>query len=645
LPKAGSHLADKMVRPTGLVAGGAEQIVLQTAVNCRGAPIEMDDVAPRDFATPDIDVSRRGGGELIVRAAQPLRGPPPLVLDRVAHWATVAPTRVAVAECRIGTVVRRITYGELDARSRDAAARLADLPVSGERPVVIVAENSIDNLLIRLAAMRIAVPFAPLSPSLLRNPGGPARFARLVALLTPGLIYADDGAAFAALAQGVDLAGIELATGRGVDRLLDAPAAAPAWHPMREVGPDTVAAIFFTSGSTSEPKGVITTHRMLGANQQAYAQLWPFLEREPPVLLDWLPWHHTFGGNDNLNKILWHGGTLYVDDGRPTADRIDRTIANIKASRPSLHINVPRGLDLLLRRLGDDAEACAAFVENLRLVFFAAAGLDEVTWSALRAVVTAHQRDTGRRVALVSGWGSTEGGSTICLVHFPTDRPGNVGLPLPGYRLKLVPADGKLEARITGPNVTPGYWRRDDLTCAAFDQQGFFRTGDALRFLHPEHPEAGLMFDGRLSEDFKLATGTWVSVGPLRLAILTATAPLLSDAVVGGENRDMLGLLALIDVEACRRGCGLPDDMPPDAVAAAPAVRERIRSGILHHNMSRPASSTAVRRVVLCAEPPSLAAGEVNEKGYVNQRTTLARRAAMVDRLHADPPPEDVLCF
>jgi feruloyl-CoA synthase len=409
------------------------------------------------------------------------------------------------------------------------------------------------------------------------------------------------------------------------------------------VGPDTIAAVFFTSGSTGAPKGVITTHRMISANQAAIATLWPLLAHEPPRLLDWLPWHHTFGGNDNFNKMIWHGGTLYIDDGRPTADAIGRTVANIKVVLPTIHINVPRGLDLLLDAMQSDPLAREALLCKLRLIFFAGAGLSRATWKRLQSLVDGHAAAGGQRIALTSGWGSTECGSTICLVHFSIDSPNVVGLPLPGYELKLVPVGPKLEARVRGPNVTPGYWPPGHSDASVFDEEGYFRTGDAARLLDVDQPEKGLVFDGRVAEDFKLSTGTWVSVGPLRLSLLAALAPYVRDVAIAGQDEPFVAVLVFIDVDACLLACGLPAQTPTSEVMASMAVRAKICHEIGNHNAAQPASSTAVRRLVLIGEPPSADVGEINDKGHLNQRMALARREALVRCLFDEVASADIL--
>ncbi|HET6521588.1 MAG TPA: AMP-binding protein, partial [Geminicoccaceae bacterium] len=412
------------------------------------------------------------------------------------------------------------------------------------------------------------------------------------------------------------------------------------------VTPDTVAAVFFTSGSTGRPKGVVTTQRMICANQQAIAQVWPFLAESPPVLLDWLPWHHTFGGNDNLHKMLWHGGALYIDRGRPTPERFGESAANLREVAPTLYINVPRGLELLLPWLERDAELRGSFFRRLDLLFFAGAALPAHVWDRFLALARDHAARTGRRPAFVSGYGSTEAGSTVCLGHAPSDRPDAIGLPLPGFDLHLVPVGAKLEVRVRGPNVTPGYWRRDDLTAAAFDAEGYYRTGDAVRFLDEADPSRGLLFDGRLADEFKLTSGTWVAAGQLRLGVLAACGAAVQDAVVVGEGRTGAGLLAFADLERCRALAGPEADaLPGAAVVRHPAVRGRFAADLARWNAAHPGSSERVVRAALIAEPPSADAGEVTDKGQLSRRAVIGRRADLVRRLYDDPPPPEVVAL
>jgi feruloyl-CoA synthase len=586
---------------------------------------------PAGFAPADVCCATQPDGSVVLASPLTLPATPELLPARLTQSARVAPDRVLLAE-RDGDGWRTLSYATAQRLSAAVGAMLLQRGLDRERPVLIFAEASRAQLLLRLGAMRAGIPFVPASPALLRFADA-RRLRALLAHVTPGLIALSP--ACAALLNerqqelGIDpasrvmlddafVAQAETATGAEIARLAAAEDA---------VGPDTLAAVFLTSGSTGEPKGVAVTQRMIAANQLAYAAVWRFLAQKPPVILDWLPWHHTFGGNDNLHKALWFGGTYYIDDGQPTPERFARSIANIRDVRPSIHLNVPRGLALLVDRLETDAELFARFFERLDLIFFAAAGLEAELWRRLCAVVARAAQARGRPIALVSGYGTTESGSTTCLVHFPIDDPRIVGLPIPGLSLRLVPEGDKCEARIKGPMVFPEYWRDPQRTAAAFDADGWYRTGDALRFVDPHEPARGLVFDGRIAEDFKLSSGTWVSVGPLRLALLAALAPHVRDLLVAGHDRDRVAVILFL----------------APGVADAPHTRVAIAAALARHNRRSPTSSTAVMRALIDPAFPSADSGELSDKGTINQRASLRNRAALVHALYSEPVPAGVI--
>jgi feruloyl-CoA synthase len=381
---------------------------------------------------------------------------------------------------------------------------------------------------------------------------------------------------------------------------------------------------------------------MLCSNQEMIAGAWRFLNERPPVLVDWLPWSHTFGGNFNINVVLRNGGTLYIDEGKPVPALIGRTVANLKEISPTIYLNVPRGYALLLDRLEADADLQRTFFARLDLLFYAAAALPRSLWDRLEALSL---KALGRKVPFVSSWGMTETAPSVTIVHFPIDRPGNIGVPGPGNAVKLVPDADKLEVRVKGPNVTPGYFKAPELTRALFDDEGWLKTGDAVRLADPGNPAAGLMFDGRVAENFKLLTGTWVNVGMLRPAVIAAGAPAIEDAVVTGHDRDEIGLLVFPSLAGLRSLCPeLGAEAALNDLVGQPAVRAALVEGLRRHNAQTGGSATLrIARCLILTEPPSIDAGEITDKGYLNQRAVLATRAALVERLHADPVPADVI--
>ena len=511
---------------------------------------------------------------------------------------------------------------------------------------MILSGNSIDQAVLTLGGFLAGVPVVPVSPaySLMSQDFGKVK--HIAQLIKPGLVYAADAGPFGGVLSAVDFGGAELvlSSGKGATRFADLVATKASMDvedALEAVTPDSVAKILFTSGSTAMPKGVINTHRMLSANQQSLAQIWPFMNDTPPVLVDWLPWNHTFGGNHNFNLILKRGGTLYIDAGRPAPPLIPITVRNLSEIAPTVYFNVPAGYGALLPFLERDEALRAKFFERLDLIFYAAAALPQDLWTRLENVA---REARGEPVMMTSSWGLTETSPLATAAHFPIDRAGVIGVPVPGVEIKLTPVDDKLEMRVKGPNVTPGYLGQPDTTAAAFDEDGWYRTGDAGKLEDEDDPNQGLVFDGRVVEDFKLMTGTFVSVGNLRIAALAATSPLLMDAVVCGHDRSYVGLLAWVQLGAARELAGTPEAELGELVRS-PALAEFVRERLAAHNHGNPASSTRIERVILLAEPPSLDANEITDKGYVNQRAALQRRSASVDALFADNPgPEVIHC-
>ncbi len=551
------------------------------------------------FAPPRVEVERRADGAILLRSPQKLGKHARAVGEWLERWARETPDRTFLAE-RSESAWRKLSYREALALARRTAQGLLDRRLDASRPLVILSDNSIDHALLALGAMHAGVPVAPVSPAYSLMSKDFAKLRTIFELLKPGAVWTADPVKFAPALAAVG------ATATPFAELLAPRATTAVDEAFGRVGPETVAKILFTSGSTGIPKGVINTQRMLTVNQEQYALVWPFLEDRPQVLVDWLPWNHTFGGNNNFGMMLRNGGS------------------------PTIYFNVPRGFDLLLPFLEKDAELRASFFRKLDLMVYAGAALPQNLWERMQQLALAER---GARLPLISAWGSTETAPMATGVHYAVDRAGIIGLPVPGCEVKLVPAAGKLEARVKGPNVTPGYWARDDLTKAAFDEEGYYRIGDALRFADPAKPELGLAFDGRIAEDFKLSTGTWVHVGATRVKLITAGDPLVQDAVITGHERSEVGALVFLNVAAVKAK-GL-DDTGVCAHLRAAMRRLAAEAGT--------GSSTHPVRALVMDEPPSIDANEITDKGYINQRAVLERRAALIEKLHADSPAPEVI--
>ena len=563
------------------------------------------------FAPAQVDLEKRADGTLILRSPQKLGPYSRCITEWLMQWSDREPSRPFLAE-RKGGGWRSVSYREAYGAVRRIGQALLDRGLGAEKPVAILSDNSIDHALLALGAMHVGIPAAPVSPaySLMSKDFG--KLKAIFELLKPGLVYAGEPEKFGAALEAVK------ANSTPVAELLETNPGSTLEREHLRVGPDTVAKILFTSGSTGIPKGVINTHRMLCANQQMLAQAWPFVEEKPPVLVDWLPWNHTFGGNHNFNLVLRNGGTLYVDGGKPVPGLVESTVRNLKEIAPSLYFNVPRGYDLILPFLERDAELRRNFFRELRVVFYAAAALPQNLWDRLLRLANEEKR--GGDFAMLSAWGSTETSPLATSVHFAMERPGVIGLPVAGCELKLTPFGGKLEVRVRGPNVTPGYYRRPDLTSAAFDEEGFYRIGDAVKLADPREPAKGIVFDGRVAEDFKLSTGTWVNVGMVRVKLIAAADPIVQDAVITGHDRAEVGALVFLSASA--------NNLKPEEVRAK-------LSRALARLKAEGGSSMHPVRVLVLTEPPSIDANEITDKGYMNQRAVLDRRAALVERLYA----------
>ena len=562
--------------------------------------------------------------------------------ERLEHWASVAPDRTYLAERDDAGGWRRVSYGQALTAVRSLAQAIIDRRLSPARPIVILSGNSIDHALLGLASMYAGVLYAPIAPAYSLQAREFTTLRQIFARMEPGLVFAAEGAAFEraltdALPQGCELVVSSSAPtsipSTPFSTLLATPVTAAVDDAHARVTGDTIAKILFTSGSTGRPKGVINTQRMLCSNQEMLRAVFLFLQDAPPVLCDWLPWNHTAGSNHNFGIVLYNGGTLYIDEGKPTAAHFAATVRNLREVPCTAHFTVPRFYEMLMPHLRSDAVLRETFFKDLQLLFYAAAGLGQRFWDELRDVSI---EACGEELLIMTGLGATETAPFAICTGPDGAFAGMIGLPVPGMELKLSPAGEKREGRVRGPNITPGYYKDEALTRAAFDEEGFYKLGDGMLFVDEADPARGLIFDGRLAEDFKLSTGTWVSVGPLRARIIAEGAGLVQDVVIGAPDRDFVTALIFPNLSICRTVAGLNGDATVGEVLGHSAVRDRLKQALAKLAAESTGSSTFVARAMLMEEPPSADVREITDKGSLNQKTVLTNRAALVDEMYGE---------
>ncbi|NML47189.1 feruloyl-CoA synthase [Ramlibacter sp. G-1-2-2] len=585
------------------------------------------------LAAPEVLREDRPDGSFILRSPQRLQPFARCIGDWLDHWALATPDALFLAERGADGQWRRLTYRETREQVGRIAQGLVDLQLPPQKPVVIVSDNAVDHALLSLAATHVGRVSCTVSSAYIRMTKDWSKIHGILDMLDPGLVYASDGAVYGpALEQWQGQAprffSQNVQHGRNFASLQEAVETPQVAQLAALVRPETDAKYLLTSGSTGLPKVVVNTHRMLCANQQQIAQVWPFLTHEKLVLLEWLPWSHTFGANHNFNMVLAHGGALYIDEGRPAPGLIEKTLANLREVKPNFHFNVPRGFDMLVPYLEQDPQAARDVFECLDGIFYAGAALPQSTWERLEKVARTVRE---RPVWFTSAWGSTETAPSVTCVHWKIERAGCIGLPMPGTEVKMVPNGEKLELRVKGPQIFSAYRNAPELTAKAFDDEGFYCIGDAGRLVDPQDAAQGIAFDGRVAEDFKLTTGTWVSVGNVRLRSVTAMSPYVADAVVTGHDRDEIGLLLFLS--------------PQGRQAERSVVREHVLKALREMRAGGGGSSQCPGRALLLEDAPALDAGEITDKGYLNQRAVLNRRAADVATLYANQPDPRVVAL
>ena len=600
---------------------------------------------PLRFGVTRVTIKDGAPGTHYLKADQDLQAFPERLTDRLQHWAHIKPTqtlfarRVKLTDGSLGDW-RHVTYAEAWKTARNIAQSLINRGLNAERPVVILSENSLEHALLALGCMVAGVPFVPTSPPYSLISQDYDKLKHVLRTVTPGLVFASDARYAKAIAATVSSdmevvmneGGVEGKQVTTFEALCSTPATAQVDAAIAATGPDTIAKFLFTSGSTKLPKAVINTQRLWCANQQQMAQSMPILAEEPLVLVDWLPWNHTFGGNHNFGMVVFHGGTMYIDDGKPTPALMHETLRNLREIAPTVYFNVPTGFEAIALAMKTDDLLRKTLLSRVQMFFYAGAALAQPIWDSL---YESQEREVGERIVMGTGLGMTESGPFGIFVTNPYVNAGDLGVPTPGLELKLVDMGGKTEVRYRGPNITPGYWRNAEETKASFDDEGFFCTGDAVKWIDETDVHLGLKFDGRIAEDFKLATGTFVSVGPLRGKIIAAGAPYIQDVVLTGINLKEVGAM-VFPTPAVRALSGMAVDAPLADVLGSDAVLAHFQKVLNGLAKTATGSANRISRMCLLSEPPTIDKGEITDKGSINQRAVLSHRADTVAALHEE---------
>lgn len=596
---------------------------------------------PVKFERPEIITRNGENGEIYVSQAEELPSYNERITDALLHYANIHPDKVYLADRGDDGEWRTLTYSEAVERVKSLGQFLINNGVSAERPLAILSGNCIEHALLGLAAAHVGVAYAPISPAYSIVSKDFERLVDIFSTITPCMVFAADlelylPAIKAAAAEGVKILTTTLISEDHIhfETALKTIITDEVSQSYEKINGDTIVKFLFTSGSTGSPKAVINTHQMICSNNMMVREAFTFVKEEPPIMLDWAPWNHTAGGNQVFYMALFNGGTLYIDDGRPTPRDIHKTIRNIKDVSPTWYFNVPRGLSALVEAMQDDAELRQAFYKNLKMIWYAGAGLAQHTWDCLEQMAV---ETTGTRILIATGLGATETSPAALFCTWPQTKPGNIGVPGKGQILKLVPFEGKYDARLKGLNITPGYWRQPELTAKAFDEEGYYMLGDALKPKDPNDYNEGFMFDGRTAENFKLDTGTWVSTGALRTQFIDHFEGIVNEVTITGADRSYLGGLVFPNYDLLREIAQMPDAKIED-VLRNEKVRKAFAVRLKSLALTNTGSSTLIRNIILVETPPSLESHELTDKGSVNQRAVLANRPDLVEEIYNSSP-------
>ena len=607
-------------------------------------------------STIKIDIKKeiRADGSIVLLSSIPIEQYPYRLTEQLKHWAATTPNKVFIGRKNTAALWDTLTYAETFAKVKNIAQSLLQKNVSIEKPVAILSENSIEHALLALAALHIGIPYSAIAPAYSLRSDDFQKLKHVINLLTPGLIFVSNGKkyekALQAVANGIEVITVsnppENLTVTMFEELLSPPQTGgdlggfEVEAAYTAIQPNTIAKILFTSGSTGLPKGVINTHENISTNWQQITQTFPFLKDDGLEFIDWLPWNHTFGGNHNFGLTIYNGGSLYIDEGNPTPKGIEITVANLKERKPTIYFNVPKGFEDLIPYLKKDAALCRQFFCNLKMLFYAGAGMPQHVWNELEQLA---YETTGKKIMIGTGLGCTESCPSALFASEPGGFAGLLGVPVPGLELKLVTNGGKLEARYKGKNIFPGYWRQPDLTAKVFDEEGFYCTGDALKFVDEQDANKGMLFDGRIAEDFKLNTGTWVSVGVLRAQLIAAGNGLIQDAVITGHDNEFVGAMVFAEINYCKTKFRLAKDATLEEIATNKEILNTLQNILQQLAEKSSGSSTLIKRAVLAGFSLSIDKGEITDKGSINQRMIIQNHPEVIKRIYSSVEDDDVV--